>query len=310
VFASKAKVNLWVECGDDYYYGRNGERVDYEMALHFYRKAADKKHPRAIEMLEKTQKRFSGDDDPVFADANDIEYSPNLARFFQKMGENQEFWLWEVAKGQETMQLLHQLSLPTKNEPLTYGEIKRALHDKRDNGYMDSDDFAALAIALLLIKTKRGTAALFDRDIVRAYLTDFLPNVREMRLLSALVFDTDAISYLWSEPQKAFGMLRKQGVTPAEAEQLIDCFVAAFAVRVDYNELSNEALGATADYGDTDAMYTLAFRYYEGKGPTDDDDNEQHYFGYLHRAADAGHDLAVAQLELAAFSGYNDEYKK
>ena len=133
-----------------------------------------------------------------------------------------------------------------------------------------------MTLALLLIKAKRGAAALFDSEVVRAYLTDFLPQAKELCLTE---------------------------------KQHKNCFAAALTVRVDYSELSNETLLAAAEHSDTEAMYELPIRYYDGKGLTDDDDNERHYFQYLHKAADAGHRLAVAQLELAAFSGYNDEYK-
>ncbi len=51
MFESKAKINMWVECGDEYYYGENGEIVDYEMAVIFYERAAKKKHPHATYML-------------------------------------------------------------------------------------------------------------------------------------------------------------------------------------------------------------------------------------------------------------------
>jgi TPR repeat protein len=51
VFESKKTIETWVECGDDYYYGKNGEKVDYEMAVHFYEKAMKKKHPRATYMM-------------------------------------------------------------------------------------------------------------------------------------------------------------------------------------------------------------------------------------------------------------------
>jgi TPR repeat protein len=51
MFESKKTIETWVECGDDYYYGKNGEKVDYEMAVYFYEKAMKKKHPRATYMM-------------------------------------------------------------------------------------------------------------------------------------------------------------------------------------------------------------------------------------------------------------------
>lgn len=51
MFESRAKINAWAGCGDDYYYGKNGEKKNYEMAVYFYEKAAAKKHPHATYML-------------------------------------------------------------------------------------------------------------------------------------------------------------------------------------------------------------------------------------------------------------------
>jgi TPR repeat protein len=181
------------------------------------------------------------------------------------------------------------------------------LHGKRKDGFYDDDDYSALTLALLYIKSRRGSAALFDGDIVRAYLSDLLPRVREMRLLSALVFDTDAINHLRDDPKKAFELLKARGVNIAEAERLIGCFADAFAVRVDYSDLSNEALLAAIEYGDTEAMYILATRYYGGEGPTDDDDNDENYFQLLQRAADMGHEQSVALLESSVLWDDEDE---
>lgn len=51
MFESKAKIAAWAECGDDFFYGKNGEKKDYESAVFFYEKAARKKHPHATYML-------------------------------------------------------------------------------------------------------------------------------------------------------------------------------------------------------------------------------------------------------------------
>ncbi|MDR2928471.1 MAG: hypothetical protein LBV41_09800 [Cytophagaceae bacterium] len=51
MFESKKKIQLWADCGDDYYYGINGEKVDYEIAVDFYHKAMKKKHPHATFMM-------------------------------------------------------------------------------------------------------------------------------------------------------------------------------------------------------------------------------------------------------------------
>ncbi|MDR0447857.1 MAG: LuxR C-terminal-related transcriptional regulator [Treponema sp.] len=51
LFASKKKIEMWVECGDDYFYGLDGEKKDYELAAGFYEKAAKKKRPYAAYML-------------------------------------------------------------------------------------------------------------------------------------------------------------------------------------------------------------------------------------------------------------------
>ena len=51
MFESKKKIAMWADCGDDFYYGLNGEKVDYELAVDFYEKAEKKKHPHATYML-------------------------------------------------------------------------------------------------------------------------------------------------------------------------------------------------------------------------------------------------------------------
>jgi TPR repeat protein len=50
VSESKEKIEAWASYGDDYYYGLNGQDVDYERALHFYLKAAKNEHPHATYM--------------------------------------------------------------------------------------------------------------------------------------------------------------------------------------------------------------------------------------------------------------------
>jgi TPR repeat protein len=51
MFESKAKIQRWSDCGDDFFYGQDGEKVDYEMAAAFYEKAMKKKHPHATFMM-------------------------------------------------------------------------------------------------------------------------------------------------------------------------------------------------------------------------------------------------------------------
>jgi TPR repeat protein len=51
MFESKAKIQRWADCGDDFFYGQDGEKVDYEMAVAFYEKAMKKKHPHATFMM-------------------------------------------------------------------------------------------------------------------------------------------------------------------------------------------------------------------------------------------------------------------
>jgi len=51
MFFGKRKSNTWASLGDDYYYGLNGEKVDYVKAADWYSDAAGKKHPHATFML-------------------------------------------------------------------------------------------------------------------------------------------------------------------------------------------------------------------------------------------------------------------
>ena len=51
MFESQKKIELWVSCGDDYFYGIDVKKKDYELAANFYEKAAKKKHPCAMFML-------------------------------------------------------------------------------------------------------------------------------------------------------------------------------------------------------------------------------------------------------------------
>ena len=51
MFGNRKKIELWVSCGDDYFYGFDVERKDYELAVNFYEKAAKKNDPYAMFML-------------------------------------------------------------------------------------------------------------------------------------------------------------------------------------------------------------------------------------------------------------------
>jgi len=45
------KVEIWAKCGDDFFYGLEGEKKDYELAVSFDEKAMKEKHPRATFMF-------------------------------------------------------------------------------------------------------------------------------------------------------------------------------------------------------------------------------------------------------------------
>ena len=45
------KAEIWAKCGDDLFYGLEGEKKDYELAVNFYERAMKKKHPHATFML-------------------------------------------------------------------------------------------------------------------------------------------------------------------------------------------------------------------------------------------------------------------
>jgi len=50
MFESKKTIQMWADRGDDFYYGINGEKVDYKTAFYFYIDANKKKHPHATFM--------------------------------------------------------------------------------------------------------------------------------------------------------------------------------------------------------------------------------------------------------------------
>ncbi|MCL1812576.1 MAG: LuxR C-terminal-related transcriptional regulator [Treponema sp.] len=50
MFASKKKIEMWASCGDDFFYGLEGEEKDYSLAVVCYEKAAKKKHSYAAYM--------------------------------------------------------------------------------------------------------------------------------------------------------------------------------------------------------------------------------------------------------------------
>jgi TPR repeat protein len=324
MFESKAKIDLWVECGDDYYYGRDGETIDYEMASNFYFKAMKKKHPRATYMYglcyelgrcvdadmeyaeilyEKAAEYGDADAKKRIADgkAPDEEQSPILVKLRQMGSDHKAFWARYIADQRDLERLLGDLSLPpVRDKRYSYKELEQALKDRRKSEFADNSDYAALTLALLAIKARHGSAALFSDETVRAYLTDFLPKIREMRRLSALVFDTDAITYLRGEPQKALRKLKARGLSGCEAERLIDCFGLAFAVTVDYTHLSHEALLAAAETGDTEAMYFLATQYFE-------DGDMESYRNYLGQAIELGHGPAQGLLEMVSLFGDENE---
>jgi hypothetical protein len=39
---------MWAECSDDYYFGRDGEMADYEMAMSFYKKPQRRNIPAPV----------------------------------------------------------------------------------------------------------------------------------------------------------------------------------------------------------------------------------------------------------------------
>lgn len=45
------KAEIWAKCGDDLFYGLEGEKKDYDLAVNFYEKAMRRKHPHATFML-------------------------------------------------------------------------------------------------------------------------------------------------------------------------------------------------------------------------------------------------------------------
>jgi DNA-binding CsgD family transcriptional regulator len=51
MFATKKKIRTWVDCGDDYFYGLDGEERNTGVAAFFYEKAAKKKDHYAAYML-------------------------------------------------------------------------------------------------------------------------------------------------------------------------------------------------------------------------------------------------------------------
>ena len=137
------------------------------------------------------------------------------------------------AAGQNDIErIVKRLSLPVMDKALTHTELEKLLKDRRKKDTSGSGDYAALTLALLAIKARLGESALFAGDTVRAYLTDLLPRIGEMRRLSALVFDTDAASLLQNEPHKALDKLKARGISNYEAEQLVECFLTAYAVKV------------------------------------------------------------------------------
>jgi TPR repeat protein len=322
VFESKRKINLWVECGDDYYYGRDGETIDYEMASNFYFRAMTKKHPYATYMLGRCYELGLGVEvDTEYAEilyeeaagygdenakkrladrkAPDEEESPVIAKLYRMESDSKRFWARYIADQSGLAQSLKDLSLPVREKEYTLKELEKALKNRRKGEPADNSDYAALTLALLAIKARLGGAALFDGETVRAYLTDRLPDIREMRRLSALVFDTDAITCLRNEPQKAFRKLRGRGLDKYEAERLMDCFAVAFAVIVDYSNLPNEALLTAAEYSDAEAMLILATRYYE-------DGDEEQFRAYIQKAIDLGHGPAQGLWETMALANDGD----
>jgi hypothetical protein len=265
MFASKAKINMWAECGDDYYFGRDGEMVDYEMAMSFYKKAAEKKHPHACYMFgvclekgygiekdklaakdwyEKAAEYGSENARKRLAEGglsdDEFEYSSRLLSYLQQEAEINGFWLQNAVGQRDIDRIIEKLSLPIRDNALTHKELEKLLKDRRKNGLSDNGDYAVLTLALLAIKARLGENALFDGNTVRAYLTDLLPKTNEMRRLSALVFDTDAINFLRNEPHKALAKLKARGISSYEAERLIECFAVAFAVTVEYMEPINK----------------------------------------------------------------------
>jgi TPR repeat protein len=293
----KSKANLWAECGDDYYYGRGGETVDYEMASSFYFKAMKRKHPRATYMLGLCYELGQGVE-------RDLEYADILYGKAAEYGdEDAKKCLAANGASEEERslnRLLKELPLPAARKAYTVRELERALKIKQKRAYSEEDDHIALTVALLLVKARFGTAAIFDDEALRARLAEYLPEHWEERRLAVLLFETGAIRYLPGEPGNAVDRLMATGLSWHGSSRLADCFLAALAVTVDYSGLTNDDLLAAAEYNDAEAMYFLATQCFE------DGDNES-YCSYLQKAAALGHLPALGLLEISAMFAGEDE---
>jgi TPR repeat protein len=356
MFESKTKVNRWVECGDDYYFGRDGEKVDYEMASIFYHKAVKKKHPRAAYMLGlchelgrgvdkdmeyakilyeqaaqygdmAAKKRLasgtfieSSEADAPQASSDALAQHDAAVMYYNGIGTSVDFRkafvlfeksavqgdpaaqfslarLYENGEGTErnerqavkwmTMAAEQgytdaQLSLGYYYMPggiaeedydhalfwidkaaisgnadaeevigdyrVTYNNGSRLQSTLRSIGSYSrvtsgilkekikerggERPFDVLALSFLLIRLDRGTDCLYNRNIVRAYLSDLLPGNQGFQNLAALLYDTDAIAHLKNEVPDISVIVKKltdAGAGVYEAETLVRCFMDTLA---------------------------------------------------------------------------------
>jgi TPR repeat protein len=230
MFESKAKVNMWVECGDDYYFGREGEKVDCEMAAIFYYKAMKKKHPRATYMLGLCHELGRGVD-------KDIEYADIL--YERAAGYGDENAKRRLASGK--LPDSHEAAA-INNESTQQSTLRSVAQYKQITPELlkvkikeHADTFDALALSLLLIRISRGAGSLYDENVVRAYLSDLLPLTSEIRDLAAFLYRTKAIGLLSDEEvnrTEAVEKLTDAGVGLYEAEMLIRCFTDVIATDI------------------------------------------------------------------------------
>lgn len=222
-----------------------------------------------------------------------------------------------------------------------YEMLQAALEREKAARTDFQDPFRMLAVALLMIKSARGKEALLDEQAVRAYLGDLLPAFREIRAAAAQLFETGAVDFLQTGPDKAAVLLKSGGVGRFEADTLIACYDFALRTPVtgrasaagesaparsendaektaggpaeyEYDEMDLETLSGLAAGGDAEALYVLATRYMAGECLAGDDwdmeAGDAAARACLQQASAAGHEAARGLLELLAFTGVGEEF--
>ncbi len=269
MFESKVKIDRWVSCGDDFYYGREGETVDYELAYDFYEKASKKKHPHATFMLGLCNEMGRGTD-------KDLEYADILYELADNYGDTD-------AKKRRSSGKVYESTAPRGDDEAEITDDNEENAAEDDNTFEGDDPFV-VGMAYEDLK-QYAEAAKWYRKAAEAGDNDAILT------LSVLLLEGEKIPFDDEEAEKWLRVAANNG--DHDAMSLLATMLADEEERLDW-------MKRVAEAGDTEAMVEFAGLLVE------QGDNKQAE-GFLRKAAELGHADAMLLLSDLLYKRSNTE---